>query len=453
MKYINKKIASIPNISKFFLEKNIVVGWGRKRSFSLAKQYAKKHNIDVLCLEDGFIRSLGLGKAGYPPLSLVVDQTGIYFDATQPSDLEALIKQPEQEHQNKVAQQLIKKITQYGITKYNQSYHDIDQLKLNNQKNILIIDQTFGDQSITYSGATAESFKTMLKQACLDHPNAKIWIKTHPDVLAKKAQGHFSEDDIVPDHIDFLVGNFNPIQLLKRMDEVYVVSSQLGFEALLCGKKVHCFGVPWYAGWGVTNDKYAPLFVLNQRRQIKRSLSHLFYCAYMQYARYVSPITHQRCELDEILNLLIPNIEKQRLFSKNITAYGFSRWKRCFIQEYLNFPHTTLKFNQFFKPKKDDAIVAWGKKARNLKQLGYSKVCTVEDGFIRSLGLGAALTRPCSLVFDPIGIYYDATQPSYLEYLISQENLTLLQKQRADDLIEKIITQNVSKYNVGHTTV
>ena len=75
--------------------KNTCAGWGRKKSFFKAQTYAKKNGTKVLCLEDGFVRSLGLGKEGYSPLSLVVDQTGIYFDAFQTSDLEKLILQDE----------------------------------------------------------------------------------------------------------------------------------------------------------------------------------------------------------------------------------------------------------------------------------------------------------------------------------------------------------------------
>ena len=60
---------------------------------------------------------------------------------------------------------------------------------------------------------------------------------------------------------------------------------------------MHCFGVPWYAGWGLTNDTFAPLEILQGRRGINRSLAHLFACAYLKYARYVSPVTHKRCEL------------------------------------------------------------------------------------------------------------------------------------------------------------
>lgn len=86
------------------------MGWGRKKSFFKAKAYAEKHKLQVLCLEDGFIRSLGLGKDGYAPLSIVVDETGIYFDAFQTSDLENLILQNEDLELNTRAKKLINKI-------------------------------------------------------------------------------------------------------------------------------------------------------------------------------------------------------------------------------------------------------------------------------------------------------------------------------------------------------
>ena len=41
----------------------------------------------------------------------------------------------------------------------------------------------------------------------------------------------------------------------RPVDAVYVVTSTMGFEALLVGKPVTTFGVPWYAGWGVTDDR------------------------------------------------------------------------------------------------------------------------------------------------------------------------------------------------------
>ena len=427
------------------------LGWGRKKSFFRAQVYAEKHGLHVLCLEDGFIRSLGLGKNGYNPLSLVADETGIYFDALQASDLENLILLDENEQLNKRAQANIKIILDNKITKYNQNFKALDStLFKENIENILVIDQTFGDQSIYYAGANLSTFNNMLQQAIKDHPRAIIWVKIHPDVLAGKSKGHFSTADLDHPQIKILSENYNPIELLAFMQHVYVVSSQLGFEALLCRKQVHCFGVPWYAGWGLTDDTYAPLHILNNRRTKKRSLSHLFACAYLKYARYVSPITQQKCELEDILELLIPNINFQKRLPNLITAYGFSAWKKQFIREFLGFPNIKIKFKKIFKPSKAEHILAWGKKARALKLQGYHNVITVEDGFIRSVGLGASLVRPCSLVFDDVGIYYDATRPSRLENLLKYRvDLTIEERQRAEKLRHMLIDLNITKYNVG----
>ncbi|WP_407306633.1 capsular polysaccharide biosynthesis protein [Acinetobacter sp.] len=429
---------------------NYTAGWGRKESFFKAQALAEKKGLKALCLEDGFIRSLGLGKQGFAALSLVADITGIYFDASQSSDLEQLILQAEKEELNLRAVSAIQTILSQKITKYNQKFQIIDPVKFDQKtKHVLVIDQTFGDQSIKYAGATPETFKRMLAQACVDHPEATIWVKTHPDVLAGKAESHFQAHDFASANIQVLTEAYNPIELLEYMSDVYVVSSQLGFEALLCAKKVHCFGVPWYAGWGLTQDHHAPLHVLNGRRMQNRSLQHLFACAYLQYARYVNPVTGQRCELEEVLDLLIPNIQFQQGLAQSYVAYGFSPWKKKFIAAYFAFPQLKLKFQRYFKPHKNHHILAWGKKAKLLKESGYKQVTTVEDGFIRSVGLGAKLIRPCSLVFDNVGIYYDATQPSRMEQLLLNVNLSAEQIDRAQYLRQLLIDLNISKYNVG----
>lgn len=427
-------------------------GWGRKKSFFKAQALAEKKGLKALCLEDGFIRSLGLGKDGYQPFSLVIDETGIYFDALQSSDLEQLILQAENEQLNLRAERAIQTILAHKITKYNQKFQSIDPAQFNqNTQHILVIDQTYGDQSIKYAGATPDTFKSMLRQACIDHPEATIWVKTHPDVLAGKAQSHFQPQDFASSNIRVLTEAYNPVELLGYMSEVYVVSSQLGFEALLCGKNVHCFGVPWYAGWGLTDDQYAPLEILNGRRGVKRSLNHLFASAYFHYARYVNPVTRECCECEDIIDLIIPNIEFQKHLGQSYIAYGFSPWKKKFIADFLSLPKLSLKFRRYLKPKKNQPTLAWGKKAQRLKDQNYLNVITVEDGFIRSVGLGATLIRPCSLVFDDVGIYYDATKPSGIENLLNQVNLTEQQLQRARDLQQKLIDLNISKYNVGES--
>lgn len=451
--FIFPVIGSEFNESDTLKDSRFAFGWGRKPSYFRAERYAEKHQLVAICLEDGFIRSLGLGKQGYPPLSLVVDHQGIYFDAHQSSKLECLILQPESKVANQRAAQCIELIHRYGITKYNQKYAVINPDLFANKKNILVVDQTFNDQSIHYAGANASSFTQMLTHARLDHPDATIWVKTHPDVLAGKAQGYFSIEQLQQDNVQIIAENYNPIALMQYVDEVYVVSSQLGFEALLCQKTVHCFAMPWYAGWGLTDDRFAPQHLVNTRRTETRSLSHLFAQAYLNYARYVSPITAQRCELEDILELLISNIQHQQIFPTDVVLYGFSPWKRRFMRSYLDFPHVQIQFRRWRKPKKEQHIIAWGKKAYLLKQKNYPHVITVEDGFIRSVGLGAALVRPCSLVFDDVGIYYDATAPSRIEELLNQYQLSSTDIRQAQQLRAQLIELNISKYNVGQKAI
>ena len=67
-----------------------LVGWGHKRTAAAAMAYAEKHELPYVRLEDGFLRSVGLRTKG-PPLSVVVDDRGIYYDARTPSRLEDLL--------------------------------------------------------------------------------------------------------------------------------------------------------------------------------------------------------------------------------------------------------------------------------------------------------------------------------------------------------------------------
>ena len=99
----SKKILTIKSISHFFSDlsfsnKNTknkidaVAGWGYRPTTIKARAYATKHLLPFITLEDGFLRSIGLGLEGYPPLSLIADNIGIYYDSRKPSELEILIK-------------------------------------------------------------------------------------------------------------------------------------------------------------------------------------------------------------------------------------------------------------------------------------------------------------------------------------------------------------------------
>ena len=136
---------------------------------------------------------------------------------------------------------------------------------------VLVIDQCRGDASIPGALADSEQFRRMLAAARAEHPRAEILIKVHPAVQAGRRVGHFSPVD--EDHrTRLLTAPCNPISLLQEVDQVYVVSSQMGLEALLVGVPVTCFGVPFYAGWGLTDDRLA---TLQQNRYLSYAASTL----------------------------------------------------------------------------------------------------------------------------------------------------------------------------------
>lgn len=283
-----------------------VVGWGFKPTSVKAQAYAKKNNLPYIALEDGFLRSVGLGVEGAVAHSMVVDHTGIYYDATQPSDLETLIINADySSEQLERACAVITLIKTYRLSKYNHAPDRCpDSISVKTEaggksERVLVVDQTYGDASIELGCADAHSFEHMLLKAIAENPDAQIVVKTHPDVVARKKQGYLSQ--LARElGCTLLSDDVNPWAILDQVDKVYVVTSQLGFEALMAGKEVHCFGMPFYAGWGLTIDQ-----LVSERRGHKRSLAQVFYAAYIEYCRYLDVESFTLSNIENTITALV----------------------------------------------------------------------------------------------------------------------------------------------------
>lgn len=433
------------------------IGWGNKNSSQRASTLAKlSHNSHHIQLEDGFIRSIALPKEKGPVWSLIQDPIGIYYDAYHPSSLENYISTANFDpHTLSRAKDCITTICDQEITKYNHAPTIALNLDTTKQ-HILVVDQTRGDLSIKAGGATEQSFEVMLKTALKNHPEAIIWVKTHPEVSAQYKQGHFSSSTTIK-RVNYITAPCNPISLIKSMDAVYVVSSQMGFEALLLNKTVYCFGLPWYAGWGLTNDQFAPTHLLQQRRTRSCNLTHLFSAAYFKYTYYINPYNNQSCDLETILEIAIAQKKWNGALAGSVLCVGFSPWKKQFIRNYLNLPAIELKFESVLihSPSVQfDHVIIWGMKQPELtaNQFTPAKLWRMEDGFVRSVGLGAKLITPYSLVLDDQGIYYNPQQPSQLENCLNRISLNQSQRLRAQAAITALVQQNISKYNLNGTT-
>lgn len=434
--------------------------WGKKhpKRRLFAQKILKK---PIIYLEDGFLRSMGLGVEGEAPLSLVMDDVGIYYDAMNPSKLERLIRDKNLLHsKSNEAQKALNLVLKYGLSKYNRNLDSWpDSLSVDEScQNILLVDQTVGDLALQYGGASKETFLEMFKVARAENPEAVLWIKVHPDVLSGKKQGCLT-DILQNDQVKIISENLNPSVLLKKMDQVYTVTSQFGFEALIRNKRVVTFGLPWYAGWGITDDRHEGILPLKQlERRTEATLLELFTAAYLCYSCYINPFSGKEGSIFDVIDYLHQNKQHETLLEGEIWITGLSWWKKKTISPFLETPSNRLKFfnsvTDFDSEKltKDTKILVWGRKQEDAERWAAQyrvPVLAMEDGFIRSVGLGSNLASPLSLVIDNKGIYFDARTVSRLESLLQETIFNQREIEAAQLLIKQLNELNIGKYNVG----
>ena len=434
-----------------------VVGWGRKPNTDRARRYAARHGLPYLAVEDGFLRSLDLGARGAAPLSLVVDDLGsMYYDASRPSRLEQLLDHESgfDEETMRRAAWAMRRIVEKRLSKYNAAPDlPADALPHTRRRRVLIVDQTFGDMSIVHGLADAGSFARMLEAARDEHPGAEFFVKPHPDTVAGHKRGYLSGTSL-PEGVALIEQDANPLSLLPNFDHVYTVSSQLGFEALLAGIPVTCFGMPFYAGWGATDDRTACM-----RRRRKRSVSEIFAAAYLRYARYIDPITGTRCDISRVIDHLILAREVNEANRGTTVCFGVPRWKRAHVRPFLESTGGRLIFARgtldagLRGATPGCRIIVWGRQDPRALDVFATRIATrpvrVEDGFIRSVGLGSDLIQAASLVVDGRGIYYDPGATSDLEEILQTAAFTPELVARAARLRQDILDAGISKYNVG----
>lgn len=412
-----------------------MLAWGRKPSAFKAEIAARKLGLPVVRLEDGFLRSVEPGTE--PPVSLVWDDQGIYYDASQPCRLDALLARPLGLDEKARARDLIRRWRAGRVSKYN---HARERNYQHLRPYVLVVDQTFGDASVKYGHADASSFETMLKSALEKFPGHRIVLKTHPDVVAGRKLGYFSQsEEAQSERVEWLGDNVHAPALLEHADAVFCVTSQMGFEALMWGKETHVFGMPFYAGRGLTVDALpAPEF----REPV--SLETLVFAALVDYPRYVDPETGLRCEPERILDWMALQREQRERFPEQLYSPRVPLWKRKALKRFLAGSDLMDERKQ---PAPDGFTrVVWG--------LTESRepVIRVEDGFIRSVGLGADLVQPQSWVMDDVGMYYDATRPSKLEAMLEDDDFPPALLERAAELIKTLNRTGATKYNTGART-
>lgn len=429
-----------------------VAGWGYRPSADKARVAAASWGVPYIALEDGFFRSVGLGTTGQPALSFVADDVGIYYDEQRRSRLHEAIAAGLDEKIRARAQSLIALIRDKRLSKYNTGHDELPaDIRFLRGKSVLLVDQTRGDASLGRDSVAA--FSVMISQARRDHPDAEILIKTHPDVLTGKKEGCFSPQDMAAPGVRVIAEDINPHALFDIVDNVYVSSSGLGFEALIAGKTVHCLGRPWYAGYGLTRD--AAGFEQGQ----PSTLEDLFAASCLSYSLYIDPYERKACTPEQAFDTLAFLKEKADRFRGRTVVFGVSRRRRELFEPYLlgsalPILHAERAQDAASLAAQNGArLVAWGSKItpaleQDCADRGVTMV-RAEDGFLRSIGLGTGMIPAASLVFDGTGIYYDSRRESRIEKILNAGISDPVILERARALRQEVLKRGLTKYNTG----
>jgi capsular polysaccharide export protein len=244
-----------------------LVFWGRDAPAGLAA-LAHQSGARLMRMEDGFVRSVGLGSDFIRPLSLVLDGRGIYFDPTQPSDLEHVLGTVDfSDDELTMARKVRAFMVAHGITKYNLEPRETAVWPSGGKQVVLVPGQVEDDASIRYGCTDVKTNLGLLQAARRAHPDAFVVYKPHPDVMSGNRVGKLTLAQAQPwaDHVE---ARLSVVNCIAACDVVHTMTSLTGFDALLRGKRVVVYGQPFYAGWGLTEDvlQEGAAFARRQRR-------------------------------------------------------------------------------------------------------------------------------------------------------------------------------------------
>ncbi len=281
-----------------------IVRWGGRIPAKTASLIAATRRLPVWYLEDGFLRSVGLGKSLALPISIQIDDLGMPIDCSRPSRLERLISGAGEEAET-LGSSVREAIVHHRLSKYNNLPHRPPRFEQTTRRRLLLVDQVAGDVSVPLAQGTAQSFSQMLDDAVAT--GAQCVVRTHPDVMAGYRKGYLAEHAATKPGVILSADPISAASVLEAVDEVWTVSSQFGFDALLRGLPVRCYGAPFYAGWGLTDDRFSEEArrALGSRRATGATVDQLAAAALALYPVYRDTRTWVEIDVFRAIEMLV----------------------------------------------------------------------------------------------------------------------------------------------------
>jgi capsular polysaccharide export protein len=311
---------------------------------------------------------------------------------------------------------------------------------------VLLIDEWASSRSLEATSPRHRSreFEKMVRVARESHPNAEFWLCRSED----QGSGCWLSAIVheLPPRIQHASHDDSLCAILPQVDHVYTVGASEGMHALIAGTRVHVFGLPYYAGWGLTHDDHA-----FARRTARPSLAALFDVVFLRFARYLNPATHLPGTLNDLLDSIELQQTVQQRFAdlQHVVGVRFQWWKRPFATPFLNAGAGSLRWTKVpASLGTNECAAIWG--ARSTEGLPpHIPHVRIEDGFFHSTGLGSDMIAPCSQVIDRRSLYFDSRQASDLTVLLNETDFSDAELARASELREMVVQLGITKYNLG----
>jgi capsular polysaccharide export protein len=273
--------------------------WPTKAPAGLDRK-AEAEGVQLIPVEDGFLRSSGLGSDCHPPHSIILDRRGMHFDPRTPSELELLLAEPITDSVLLArADRLMRDMVDAGLSKYASGRTGFTRPRTDKPV-VLVTGQVEDDLSVRLGGAGIESNLELLRRARAVESDAYLIFKPHPDVDAGHRRGRIEDVEVLA-YADMIIRDVPMAALLDHVERVHVLTSLTGFEALMRGCGVVTHGQPFYAGWGLTRD-LAP--IIERRRGRTLSLTELVAATLILYPRYLDPLTKLPCSPELLVQRL-----------------------------------------------------------------------------------------------------------------------------------------------------
>lgn len=284
---------------------DLFVQWGLRANERAHEplETARTLGRPVAVLEDGLIGPRGT--------ALILDDTTAHYDATIASRLERWLAADAtlSADESARARRAIDLIVSHRLTAGNRTAPLAAGIGTPGRRKVLVVDQPMSDPAVLHGLANEATFELMLQDVISSCADCDIIILQHPNPEKTENASYLADNRLSvasgADNIHTLPFDINPYAVLDLVDEVFVVSSTVGFEALMAGKTVHCYGAPFYAGWGLTKDRLEV-----SRRNRSRTIEDVFHAAYIVHSRYYDPERDRAVELEEAIARLVEKAER-----------------------------------------------------------------------------------------------------------------------------------------------